>query len=76
MILQSLQRREDLSGLIAWPWFAGLLIAWVNKDFTSSVITLSGRTASIEASRLNGVGLWFPPGKLTMRIYKAIFKSP
>lgn len=58
------------------PICTALLIAQVNEGFTSGVITLLGRAASIEASRLNRVGLWSCPCKLTWGFIKQFSKAP
>ncbi len=53
-----------------------LLIAQVNEGFTSGVITLLGRAASIEHFRLNRVGLWGCTCKLTWGFLKQFSKVP
>ncbi len=53
-----------------------LLIAQVNEGFTSGVITLLGRAASIEPFCLNRVGLWGRPCKLTWGFIKQFSKVP
>lgn len=53
-----------------------LLIAQVNEGFTSGVITLLGRAASIEPFCFNRVGLWGCPCKLTWGFIKQFSKVP